>query len=207
MATRKVVIDDQDSNTIQYSGQWFTTTSAEDNVGNFGPPYLRTLHGTKHDANVSFEFDGTLRLLPCLDFGSWSITGTAIGVYGTSIVVNSTTDPDPNLECFVDGVSIGREAIPDAGENNLKLCGRGGFSASPHKLQINITVQSPEHTFWLDQIQYIPSPTVPLDNKMIMLTNTDPAIQLDNNWESLAIFNATSKPNATAHVDFIGEEF
>jgi hypothetical protein len=207
MATRIIVYDDQDSDTIQYSGQWFANTSAEENLGNFGPPYLHTLHGTNHDAIISFEFDGTPRLLPCLDFGSWPITGTEIGVYGTSIVVNSTTDPDPNLECFVDGVSIGREAIFDAGENNWKLCGRGGFSAGPHKLQIDITVQSPEQTFWLDQIRYIPSPAVPLDNKTIMLANTDPAIQLDNNWESLAQFKATNKSNAVAHVDFIGEEF
>jgi hypothetical protein len=45
------------------------------------------------------------------------MTGTEIGVYGSNFVNNLRTDPDPNLECFVDGVSIGREPIFDAGEN------------------------------------------------------------------------------------------
>jgi hypothetical protein len=68
MATRSIVYDDQDTDIIQYSGQWYPHTSAEDNAGNFGPPYLRTLHGTNHDASVSFEFDGTHRLQLYLDF-------------------------------------------------------------------------------------------------------------------------------------------
>jgi hypothetical protein len=143
----------------------------------------------------------------CLDFGSWPITGTEIDVYGSTFEVNTPTGPDPNLECFVDGVSIGRKPVFDPGENNWPLCGKNGFSAGPHKLQINITVQSLEQTFWLDQIRYTPSLTVPLDNKTIMLTNTDPAIQLDDSWGSLAQFKATNKSNAVAHVDFIGEEF
>jgi hypothetical protein len=63
MATRKVVYDDQELNTSQYSGQWFATTSTEENIGNFGPAYLNTLHGTNHDAKIFFEFNGT--------FSSW----------------------------------------------------------------------------------------------------------------------------------------
>jgi hypothetical protein len=205
MATREVVYDDHDSHTIQYSGHWFANTSAEENLGNFGPPYLHTLHGTNHDASISFEFDGAQHLPLCLDFGSWSMTGTAIGVYGTSIVANSKTNPDPNLECSVDGVSIGREPIFEFGENNWKLCGKGGFSAGLHKLQIDITVQSPDQTFWLDQIRYTPSPSVSLENKTLLVANMDPDILLDKNWFSLAQFNATSVTNATARVDFIGE--
>jgi hypothetical protein len=134
-------------------------------------------------------------------------TGTAIEVYGTSIVANSKTNPDPNLECFVDGVSIGREPIFEFPENNWKLCGKGGFSAGLHKLQIDITVQSPDQTFWFDQILYIPSPGTSLEDQTILVTNTDPAIRLDDNWVSLAHFNSTSKTNAVAQVDFIGERF
>jgi len=142
-----------------------------------------------------------------LTFGSWSMTGTVVGVYGSTFVNNPQTDPDPNLECFIDGVSIGREPIFNGGENNWKLCGKGGFGAGPHKLDINITVQSPTQTFWLDQIRYIPSPSVSLVNKTIRLTNQDPAIRLNDSWWTAAQFNATKQMNATAQVDFIGEQF
>jgi hypothetical protein len=205
MATRSITYDDQDSDVIQYTGQWFVNISAEESVGSFGHPYLHTLHGTKHDAKIFLEFDGAHRLLLYPGCGLYSMTGTEIGVYGSNFVNNPRTDPDPNLECFIDGVSIGREPIFDAGENNWKLCGKGGFTAGPHRLDVNITVQSPVQTFWLDQIRYTPSLSVPLENKMLMVANMDPDILLDNSWFSLAHFNVTSVTNATARVDFIGE--
>ncbi|XP_006455774.1 hypothetical protein AGABI2DRAFT_210331 [Agaricus bisporus var. bisporus H97] len=186
MATRKVVYDDQDP-IIQYSGEWFEKFGALEGLGNFGSPYLYTLHGTNHDASVSFEFDGT-----------------GIEVYGTSNLSNPKSDPDPNLECFIDGVSIGRDSPFEFPENNWKLCGKGGFSVGLHSLRIDIKVKSPKQTFWLDSIRYEPSPSVPLDNKTIRMENSDSAILLDDNWGSFGPFKGTTKANAVAVIDFIG---
>ena len=58
MSQRLVVVDDTDSS-IQYTGNWFADTSgSQDNVGNYGPAYQSTLHGTKDDASLSFSFTG-----------------------------------------------------------------------------------------------------------------------------------------------------
>lgn len=135
-------------------------------------------------------------------FGS---TGTAIGVWGTSILSNPKTNPDPSLECFVDNVSIGSEPPFEFAENNWKLCGKVGLSDGLHTLRIDVKVQSPQQTFWLDQIGYIPSPSMPLDNKTIMLDNTDPAIRLDASWKPLGgTANMTTSTNSVALVDFVG---
>ncbi|KAF5345412.1 hypothetical protein D9756_010996 [Leucocoprinus leucothites] len=166
---RWVVIDDTDPD-LDYNGTWFpATTGRQDNVGNFGPPYLDTLRGITTDGSVSFQFNGT-----------------AIEVRGTNDVVNFDMNPDPTLECFVDGTSLGRETSSEFAENNPRLCGTSGLLDGSHTLQIQVRMQSPSRTFWLDQIRYIPSPTLPLDNKTILIENDDPAIQLDAQWRSWA---------------------
>ena len=50
-------MDDVDSQ-IQYTGPWFPDQGSQDSVGNFGPPYLSTMHGTKSNASLSFAFQG-----------------------------------------------------------------------------------------------------------------------------------------------------
>lgn len=54
---RWVILDDQDSD-ITYVGNWFRDSGSKDNIGNFGPPYLHTLHGTSADGSVTFKFNG-----------------------------------------------------------------------------------------------------------------------------------------------------
>jgi hypothetical protein len=51
-------VDDVDSQ-IQYTGPWFPDQGgSQDSVGNFGPPYQNTLHGTNSSASLSFPFHG-----------------------------------------------------------------------------------------------------------------------------------------------------
>ena len=50
-STRRLIIDDSDSG-IDYIGQWFKDSGTLDSVGNFGPTYMHTEHGT--NANNSF---------------------------------------------------------------------------------------------------------------------------------------------------------
>lgn len=55
---RWIIVDDADSS-IQYDGPWFfDSKGTQDGVGNFGPAYLDTLHGTTLNASLSFNFSG-----------------------------------------------------------------------------------------------------------------------------------------------------
>lgn len=60
---RWIVVDDKDSGIKYYpasSTPWFSvsTEGALDAVGNFGPAYRSTLHGTHSNASLSFNFTG-----------------------------------------------------------------------------------------------------------------------------------------------------
>ena len=54
---RWIIVDDVDSQ-IQYTGPWFPDQGSQDSVGNFGPPYQSTMHGTNSNASLSFAFYG-----------------------------------------------------------------------------------------------------------------------------------------------------
>jgi hypothetical protein len=210
MTERKVVVDDTDPS-ISYVGSWFSDNSGSwDNAGILGAPWLETLHFTSANGSVSFEFNGTLCYfvfyLPRLP-QSPSLIGTDVEVYGTSnITMLPNNTPDPTLECFVDGFNIGREAPFNGAGNNILLCDTNSLQDGLHNLTIIVTVQSPTHPFWIDKIQYIPSPNLQLDNRTILVENTDPAIQFDAGWSRLGdIANMTTTPNSVAQVDFIGE--
>lgn len=55
--SRWVVVDDTDPG-ITYTGQWFLDQDTQDSLGNYGPPYLGTLHGTNSDSSFSYPFNG-----------------------------------------------------------------------------------------------------------------------------------------------------
>ena len=57
-----VLIDDTSPN-IQYSGPWFEVENTQISTGDFGPPFQNTLHGVNVTANFSFPFSGLSRLL------------------------------------------------------------------------------------------------------------------------------------------------
>ncbi|KAF9440560.1 hypothetical protein P691DRAFT_608922, partial [Macrolepiota fuliginosa MF-IS2] len=185
---RWVVLDDTDI-AIKYTGSWFLLyTTSEDAIGNFGPPYLHTLHGTSTNGSISAKFNG-------MD----------IGVSGSNIDPN-TTNPDPTFECFIDDVSIGRTSPFPFAENNWPFCNKSGLPDGPHELQIDVTVMSPNNTFWLDQIKYNPSSAVPLDNKVLLVNNSDPAITYDSFWTEWpgGLGKITQQTNSVALVQFIG---
>jgi hypothetical protein len=58
------VVDDSDP-AIQYSGSgWFRDNRGSlDGVGNFGPTYLHTVHGTNSSDSLSFSFHGGFHYL------------------------------------------------------------------------------------------------------------------------------------------------
>lgn len=55
---RQVVIDDSDTQIHYVGAGWFQDQGSLDNVGNFGPTYKKTSHGTKRNDSMSFSFIG-----------------------------------------------------------------------------------------------------------------------------------------------------
>ncbi|KAG5638614.1 hypothetical protein H0H81_011504 [Sphagnurus paluster] len=185
---RQVVIDDTDSRII-YSGQgWFQDQGSEDNVGNFGPTYLRTSHGTKANGSASFAFKGT----------SISVVGT------TNLVqIDNGTRWDPSWECFVDQISIGATAPFPYAENNWYLCQQNTLNDGPHEITINVTTAG--NTFWLDYLLFTPSPTLSYNENVLLVQNNDPAIIYDSNWGALGGgANMTTVNGAEAKFNFVG---
>lgn len=102
---RWVVVDEADSS-IHYTGPWFVASSNDlDSLGNFGPTYLRTSHGTNGTASFDYSFQGS-----------------AVNIFGTTNINNSSGTIDPTWECFIDGVIIGSTSPFQYAENNWLLC-------------------------------------------------------------------------------------
>lgn len=57
-APRQVIVDDTDED-IKYQGfGWFLDNGTQDPVGNFGPTFQSTSHGTKSNGSLSLSFSG-----------------------------------------------------------------------------------------------------------------------------------------------------
>ncbi|TFK31635.1 hypothetical protein BDQ12DRAFT_729381 [Crucibulum laeve] len=184
---RKVIVDDTDRN-INYVGDgWFQDHGSMDNSGNFGPTYQHTSHGTKSNASLSYSF-----------------SGSDILVYGTTAIRNNSGVLDPWFECFIDGIRIDDSSFW-AIENNWLICqAPNPFTDGKHELTVNIT--SASTTFWLDDIQYVPSPDVPLDTATILIDNTDPAITYDDQWHASGdSVRMTTKTGGSMPFNFIGK--
>jgi hypothetical protein len=209
--SKLIIIDDTNTN-IQYSGPWFITSqNSQLNIGNLGPPFQNTLHGVNNNANFSYSFSGMSMLFVCfippslLVFGRFS--GSQVIVLGTRITTNASDSQlgDPSWECFIDNISIGRYVF-SGGTNDLNswvLC-KSDLLDGPHVLSIKITVLQ-QQTFWLDQIQYLPSSNVPLDNATLRVDSSDAAVQYSSGWGELnGIVNSTQTAGSTITYEFVG---
>ncbi|KAG6904815.1 hypothetical protein DXG01_006988 [Tephrocybe rancida] len=185
---RQVVIDDND-NQIHYFGQnWFQDQGSQDNVGNFGPTYQNTSHGTTGNDSVSFSF-----------------VGTSVTVLGTTHLakIANATKFDPSWECFVDEISIGSTPPFKFPENNWELCSQATLNDGPHEITINVTTTG--NIFWLDYITYTPSAAASYEKAVLRVENSDPAILLGAGWGSLGgTANQTTAKGSQAKFDFVG---
>ncbi|KAF4617200.1 hypothetical protein D9613_005641 [Agrocybe pediades] len=205
MSVRQVVVDDNDPG-IQYVGPWFLDTSgSQDTVGNFGPPYLETLHGTKSSASLSYSFTGELCLsfmnlvIYCLEYRKAPVL-----VYGTNNLRNDSGILDPQWSCFVDGIEIGASAPFQFPENNWLFCSHDQLTDGPHVLSVNATVAK-QQTFWIDKIHYVPSTDVSLGNQVILVDRNDPALQFDDAWTVLDVDRKiTTQTNSILTFEFVG---
>ncbi|KAH6888346.1 hypothetical protein BKA70DRAFT_59894 [Coprinopsis sp. MPI-PUGE-AT-0042] len=116
--SRWTVIDNMDPS-IRYNGPgWFSTNDAKETVGNFGPTYLSTLHGTNFNAELSFAFNRS-----------------AVRLWGTNNPRNQSGVISPKWDCLADGASIGPTAPFTYAENNWLFCDWRGASGE-HTLSL-----------------------------------------------------------------------
>ncbi|KAF9458806.1 hypothetical protein BDZ94DRAFT_1300969 [Collybia nuda] len=164
---RAVVIDDTDPN-IKYEGEgWFQDNVSQDDLGNFGPTYEHTLHGTKANSSLTYTFQGTSIEI----WGTTDLAKISAGVF------------DPSWECFVDKISVGATKSFEYAENNWNLCGQNNLPDGIHEIVIN--VNSAGQVFWVDRIVYAPSPSLSLNAAVILVENHDTGINLDSKWQAL----------------------
>ncbi|KAF8808393.1 hypothetical protein BYT27DRAFT_7337775 [Phlegmacium glaucopus] len=188
MSQRLVLVDDTNPN-IQYSGPWFSTQNTQLNTGDFGTPFQNTLHGVNVDANFSYSFNGS-----------------SVTVLGTSTVpdTNFLSGPDLSWECFVDNSSIGSLPVISYAENNWVFCQNGQLQDGPHVLTVKAKVSN-QKTFWFDQIQYLPSSNVSLDESIVRINSNDPDIQYSSGWKELnGVVNLTQTTGSTITYVFTG---
>lgn len=127
-------------------------------------------------------------------------------MFGTINVSNSSGVMDPTWKCFLDGREVPiPETIPFT-VNNWRLCDfdAGTVGARLHTLLVQVT--SVRRHFWLDHIEYTPSPSsLSPQNEYVSVASTDPAIIYDGSWAPLGnIANYTTTPGATVTLTFNG---
>ena len=74
----------------------------------------------------------------------------------------------------------------------------------PHVLTVNVTVLK-NQTFWFDNIQYLPSASVPLNQAAIIVDSLDSQLQYGSGWGALGSgANMTTVAGSIFTFDFIG---
>ncbi|KAF8163682.1 hypothetical protein B0H34DRAFT_672630 [Crassisporium funariophilum] len=183
---RPIIVDDTDPG-IKYMGPWFQDQGSQNAVGNWGPVFNNTSHGSKSNASLSYAFNGT-----------------SIKVLGTNNIRNDSGVVDPSWECFVDEISIGAHNPYQFPLNNWVFCDVDQLVDGPHVLTVNATVARAQ-TFWFDQIQYVPSASVPLEQQTILVDSLDPELQFGPQWRNLAdVANSTSTQGTQLVFNFTG---
>jgi len=104
----------------------------------------------------------------------------------------------------VDNVSIGSAAPFQYPENNWGTCPETPVKDGHHTLTIQTAVAK-NQTFWIDRIDYAPSPSLSLENKTILVPYSDAAIQFDNAWGNFGDFaKGTQQNGAVMTFNFYG---
>ncbi len=109
---------------------------------------------------------------------------------------------DPQWVCSVDGNGIGsfNPGLNGPNKNQVLFCqSETTLGDGLHTLTVDTTLRE-NQTFWFDHLEYIPSSTLSLENKMILLRRNDPALQYGSAWNNAA----TQVTGALFMVNFYG---
>ncbi|KAF9485593.1 hypothetical protein BDN70DRAFT_871263 [Pholiota conissans] len=166
MSSRWVAVDDT-SSSIKYSGPWTLDSGQNWQGGNFGAPYLNSLHNLKGgQGSFSYTFDGSQG-----------------AVFGTNNIKTTDGVQDPSWTCEVDGTTLPLPSSFAYMENNWILCTWSNIGAGKHTL--TVTVTSSSQAFLFDKFQYIPSSTADVTNADLLLDQNDAALQYGSGWQNL----------------------
>ena len=125
-------------------------------------------------------------------------------VVGINYIRNDSGVIDPQWLCYVDGVGIDNSGPYSFPENNWQLCYLYHLTDGPHTITVNVTVAK-DQPFWFDRIEYLPSTSVSLANKTMLLNSADPAIQFGNGWQQyVEVGKLTNMPDAMVALNFRG---
>ncbi|GJJ15942.1 hypothetical protein Clacol_010221 [Clathrus columnatus] len=191
--SRQVIVENNDPR-ITYVGEWMTVeTSSVNDIDQLRFISVPTLQSSL----LASVFDD-------LPYGS------SISISGT---VNSTLDiqmtPMPFWRCFVDGLSSGGGSISesDIGPGDwMFFCFNLGLADGPHELVVNITSNGIT-PFYIEYLVYTPSVNASLEDSLIVINPSDPAIDYPVGWTAITEGQAeTSFPNGLLNVTFIGTQ-
>jgi hypothetical protein len=127
-----------------------------------------------------------------------------VRVNGTNNIRNDSGVLDPTWNCFVDNIRIESATPLRYPENNWPFCFQDKLVDGPHLLTVNATVIQSQ-TFWFDNIQYVPSASVSLEDAAVLVDSLDPQLQYGPGWQALgSTANMTSQTNSIFTFDFIG---
>ncbi|KAJ6622795.1 hypothetical protein B0H10DRAFT_2012910 [Mycena sp. CBHHK59/15] len=189
MPQRQVVVDDTDPAIHYGPSGWFVADAETLNgIGNFGPIYNSSSHGTSTDnSTLSFAFNGT----------SISVMGTI------NVVTDANNVTDPTWDCFLDQIEIeSPNPTFKFPENNWVLCEQPQIAAGSHVLTVQ--VHSKGQAFYLDNLLYTPTPDVTFPSAVLVYPNTDTSVNFGGGWSSLAFENSTQTTGAQVSLNFIG---
>jgi hypothetical protein len=132
-------------------------------------------------------------------------TGSAVRLWGSNNPRNESGIIDPTWDCLIDNVDIGATDPFPFAENNWLFCDWKDGTPGEHTLTVR--VQSQGQTFFVDRVEYIPSPTASVPGgSVISVDHKDNAIKLGEGWGALGgSANFTTARGATAEVEFVGE--
>ncbi|KXN90406.1 hypothetical protein AN958_04275 [Leucoagaricus sp. SymC.cos] len=217
---RWAMVDDSDPS-IHYSAGWVEEVGTQQIFSDYGIPYLSTLHRIPQKGSLSFGYHGECCQVVHLSISTSlnrvdfpCVTGSSIWAWGFD-PGNATARASWN--CSVDGLRIPSAPFSNIPRNNNLLCWDNGLLAGPnamgpHTLTIDVAPTSSSSSFWIDWIQYTPQSGFVFDapnnqrETSMLVDNTDPMIQFDNNWLPWLNGQAaiTSKIQSEATINFNG---
>lgn len=193
------MVDDSDPD-IRYTGEWSQDTDNSSATVDFNTTYMHTLHTMKTNGSIAYTFQGNpFHSNYISDYSLICILGTSFGVFGG---LDEWENP-PSWECFVDNIRLGAAKLASGFRDSLVLCEGQDLLDGQHKIAVNFTMSG--NTFWVDFIQYTPSPSLSLETAVMVIENDDPGIVFDSDWQSYSTMaNWTNSTGSTMTLQFTG---
>jgi len=131
------------------------------------------------------------------------IKGTDLAVWGAVKPRNLTTGKDPSWKCLLDGVDIGIAVVsPRDPIGNYPFCSARDVLLGNHTIQVDV-VSSSDYR-WLDQIDYVPGPSVDISESWQTVVQLDQAFDFSPGWQNDRFGRYTTAPGAWLTYDFDG---